>query len=317
MTSANPITVTMNSPIAITANFSASPAGVSFNGNIAAQFSVSGTGCPTGAYSTPTTVTWTNGAQCVITATTPQGGTSTRYAFLKWADGSTANPRTITAAASAAYSMTFTPEHKLIRTVSGQGSVSGSDGFYAAGSSVQLTATPAAGYRFTGWSASATGTTNPLTVVVDAPKTITANFAALAPDIRIDSNTPVAFGVSGSGCPSGAYTAPITLTIASGVTCTFSVQPPAATADTRSIFSGWTDGTATATRTIVASPGAVYTIIMSTEYRLSRLVSGSGSVSGSDGFYTAGSTVQLAATPGAGYQFAGWSGSATGARKSA
>jgi hypothetical protein len=312
VTSANPMSFTINAPTTMTANFSASPVAVSFSGNIAAQFNVSGTGCPTGSYSTPTTVSWTNGTQCLITATTPQGGASTRYVFLKWADGSTANPRTITASPSAAYTMTFTPEHMLSRTVSGQGSVSGSDGFYAAGSSVQLTATPAAGYLFTGWSASATGTANPLTVVVDAPKTITASFVASAPDVRIDSNTPVAFGVSGSGCPSGAYTAPITLTISSGVTCTLSVQPPAASADTRSIFSRWTDGTTAATRTIVASPGAVYTIVMSTEYRLSRLVSGSGSVSGSDGFYTAGSTVQLAATAGAGYQFAGWSGSATG-----
>ena len=106
----------------------------------------------------------------------------------------------------------------------------------------------------------------------------------------------VAFSVSGVGCPSGAYTAPITLSITNGVTCTLTVQPPAATADTRSSFSRWADGTLSATRTIVASPGAVYTIVMTTEYRLMRLVSGAGSVSGSDAFYAAGSTVQLTAT---------------------
>jgi uncharacterized repeat protein (TIGR02543 family) len=190
--------------------------------------------------------------------------------------------------------------------------VSGSDGFYTAGSSLQLTATPAAGYQFTSWIGSASGSANPLTVLLDAPKTVTANFAATAPEVRIDANTPVAFSVSGVGCPSGAYTAPVTLTITNGVTCTLTVQPQAGTADTRSTFSKWADGMLSATRTIVASPGAVYTIVMIAEYRLVRSVSGLGSVSGSDAFYAAGATVQLTATPGAGYQFASWSGSATG-----
>ena len=80
--------------------------------NIAAQLAVSGTGFPTGTYSTPASVTWSNGTQCTVTATTPQGGPDTRYKFASWTDGSSANPRTITAASGATYSMTFTPEHK-------------------------------------------------------------------------------------------------------------------------------------------------------------------------------------------------------------
>ena len=208
VSSANPLTVTMNSATTLAANFSASPVTIGFGANISAQFSVSGTGCPTGAYSTPANVAWTNGTACTVSATTPQGGPDTRYKFASWTDGSTTNPRTITATSGATYSMTFTPEHKLVRTVSGQGSVSGSDGFYTAGSSLQLTAAPASGYQFTGWSGSASGSANPLTILLDAPKTVTANFAATAPEVRIDTNTPVAFSVSGVGCPSGAYTAP-------------------------------------------------------------------------------------------------------------
>jgi uncharacterized repeat protein (TIGR02543 family) len=49
---------------------------------------------------------------------------------------------------------------------------------YAAGSVVSLTATPAAGFVFTGWSGSASGTANPLSVTMDGKKTITANFQA-------------------------------------------------------------------------------------------------------------------------------------------
>jgi uncharacterized protein (DUF362 family) len=50
---------------------------------------------------------------------------------------------------------------------------------YAAGTVVALTATPAAGYLFAGWSGSASGTTNPLYVTMDGKRTITANFQAV------------------------------------------------------------------------------------------------------------------------------------------
>jgi len=52
---------------------------------------------------------------------------------------------------------------------------------YNHGSSVVLTATAAAGYAFSSWSGDATGTTNPLTVIMNANKNITANFTLLPP----------------------------------------------------------------------------------------------------------------------------------------
>ena len=41
---------------------------------------------------------------------------------------------------------------------------------------MQLTAVPAGGYVFSGWSGDASGTTNPLTVTMNANKSITATF---------------------------------------------------------------------------------------------------------------------------------------------
>ncbi|RIE17324.1 stalk domain-containing protein, partial [Candidatus Cryosericum septentrionale] len=48
---------------------------------------------------------------------------------------------------------------------------------YAAGTVVTLTATPATGYTFTGWSRVLSGTKNPVTVMMDANKKLTASFA--------------------------------------------------------------------------------------------------------------------------------------------
>ena len=50
---------------------------------------------------------------------------------------------------------------------------------YLTGSSVTITATPDSGYRFSGWTGDASGTTNPLTVVMSASKAIKANFEPL------------------------------------------------------------------------------------------------------------------------------------------
>jgi uncharacterized repeat protein (TIGR02543 family) len=47
---------------------------------------------------------------------------------------------------------------------------------YPEGSTVTLTATPASGWIFSGWSGDASGSTNPLQVTMDGNKTITANF---------------------------------------------------------------------------------------------------------------------------------------------
>lgn len=312
VSTANPLAFTLESPSTITANFSATPAAVTFNGNVAAQFALSGTGCPPGNYTLPVSISWTSGVPCLVTIPSPQGGQDTRWVFSNWADGSSANPNAITAIAGAAHSLTFITEHKLTRLASGQGAVSGADGFLPAGTMAQLMASPAAGYQFTGWSGAASGAQNPLSVVMNGPKAITANFSAIPAAVQIGSNLSVNFTVSGAGCPLGTYTAPVALTWDSGVSCALEVIPPPSGSDSRWVFSRWVDGPSQNPRWIAASPGASYTISMALEYLLMRSASGGGSVSGVDGFYAAGSSLSLTASPADGYQFSGWSGSATG-----
>lgn len=63
----------------------------------------------------------------------------------------------------------------------GSGSVSGTtNGYYALGSTANLTATPAPGYAFAGWSGAVPGgqtNDNPLALTLDRTRSITANFA--------------------------------------------------------------------------------------------------------------------------------------------
>jgi uncharacterized repeat protein (TIGR02543 family) len=74
-----------------------------------------------------------------------------------------------------------TPSHALTTTVSP--SAGGSivrfpnATSYAIGTVVTLTASPAIGYAFTGWSGALTGTKNPVTVTMNADKKIAASFA--------------------------------------------------------------------------------------------------------------------------------------------
>ena len=73
--------------------------------------------------------------------------------------------------------------YTLNTTVSGQGTVVKSPNRpeYAPGTEVTLTATPATGMVFTGWSGDATGTTNPLKVTMNANRTINALFMQKMP----------------------------------------------------------------------------------------------------------------------------------------
>jgi uncharacterized repeat protein (TIGR02543 family) len=123
------------------------------------------------------------GANVTVTATAASG-----YQFSGWSGdltGST-NPATITMDANKNVTANFTalpPQYTLTVNTVGSGNVTPDppDGVYNAGANVTLTASPASGYQFSGWSGEINGTMNPATVTMDANKNITATFAALLP----------------------------------------------------------------------------------------------------------------------------------------
>ncbi len=63
--------------------------------------------------------------------------------------------------------------------VEGQGSVSPVGGSYASGTTVNLTATPASGWQFDGWSDDATGSSTSTSLLMNSNKTVTASFSEI------------------------------------------------------------------------------------------------------------------------------------------
>ena len=123
------------------------------------------------------------GASGTAVTATPDAG----YHFVSWSDGSLTAARTdtnvtvnINVSASFAININI-HRYALTANVSGSGSVAKSpdQSSYTHGISVQLTATPATGWHFVGWSGDLSGTTNPATITMDVSKTVTATYAPL------------------------------------------------------------------------------------------------------------------------------------------
>jgi gliding motility-associated-like protein/uncharacterized repeat protein (TIGR02543 family) len=201
-----------------------------------------------------------------------------------------------------------TMSYTLTTTVSpaAGGTVTGG-GTYVEGSAAILTATPAAGYIFTGWNGDASGTSTSTTVAMTSNKSVTANFQLQSYTLNTTA-TPAAGGtITGSGTYTSGSVATIKATPATGY-----------------IFTGWSgDASGTSTSVTVTMNGnksvtANFQLQSSTtKYNLRTTASPStgGSVTGA-GLYDEGTVVTLTATPAEGYTFTGWSGDASGTSSS-
>lgn len=219
--SANPITVTINSNLTITANFS----------------EIQGTDCDT---PTPVSLPFVqNGAGefCWVTSGNIAYINSWNVASLEinGVDFTNAWSNSMPPRIDGKYYIRYTasvgwahlevngsggdsePEQFTITTsVTGSGSVSLNPpgGIYDEGTSVTLTATPATGFQFTNWSGGVSGSGSPVTVTVNANLSIVANFSEITEPDQFTLTT----SVTGSGSvalnpPGGIYDAGTIVTI--------------------------------------------------------------------------------------------------------
>ena len=130
---------------------------------------------------------YAEGKSVTITATA-----NAEYQFVNWSNGSTQNPITITLMADQVLTANFAKvKYNLTLSTEGEGSISEqliSSGRvdYNSGSVVRLTATPAVGYSFTGWTGDLTSTDNPVEVDINSAKSITAVFDLIVVSLQVD-----------------------------------------------------------------------------------------------------------------------------------
>jgi sugar lactone lactonase YvrE len=158
------------------------------------------------------------GTPVSLSAPVSQNPPGVQATFANWSDGGPAT-RTVTISASGgSYTANYSSQLLLTRTVvPANGGVlqvapGSADGFYPFGTTLTLTATPAAGFAFTGFTGSLSGQVNPQSLSMVVPRTVTANFAC-----TYQLATPVAnvIGVAGSG----------SVAVTTGAGCTIPIVP--------------------------------------------------------------------------------------------
>jgi uncharacterized repeat protein (TIGR02543 family) len=146
----------------------------------ALQFAVFLTSNPAGGGTTTGSGTYTAGTSVTVTATA-----AAEHTFTNWTESgnvvSTSSSYTFALNANRTLVANFAINTYLLNVTAVNGTVTKTPDQpnYNSAAVVQLTATPNAGYIFNSWGGDASGSANPLTVIMNSNKNITANFTAL------------------------------------------------------------------------------------------------------------------------------------------
>jgi hypothetical protein len=161
---------------------------------------------------------------------------------------------------------------------------------YELGTPVQLTASAAIGWHFVDWSGDASGSANPVTVTMDADKTVTATFA-------INTFT-LTYGAGLGGTLSGDASQ----TVGYGGSGTAVTAVP----NTGYHFVGWSDAVPTATRTDVSvtTNHSVTAAFAINTFTIAVSAGANGSITPGTGLVDYGTSPTYAITPATGYHIA-------------
>jgi hypothetical protein len=288
-----------------------------------------GINCTTGG-GTGCSANFNSGQQVTLTASAGTGSS-----FSGWTGACTGTGScVVTMNAAEAVTATFNTATTFALTVTDAGTGSGSvasvpsgincpstcSANYASGTQVTLTATPASGSTFAGWSGACTGSGS-CPVTMSAAESVTATFTA----------TQFALTVTKAGSGTGTVTS-APAGISCGATCNANFNSGStvtltAAAGSGSTFAGWSGAGCTGTGTCVVTMSAAESVTAtfnSSQFALTVTLSGNGSgsvMSNPAGItcpstcsanYASGTTVTLTASAGSGSTFAGWTGADCG-----
>ena len=188
----NPLTVALNGALAIEANFTAQNVPIT----IAASSPLLSISVDGSAFVGSKTFSWITGSSHKVDASLPAPPVGVRAQFTSWSDGLPPVHAYIVPAAAATVTAAFNVTYLLTSQAGPNGTLSLSpaapSNYYAGGQQVQVTAAPAAGYSFGGFSGALSGSTNPQTLTVSQPATVGATFV---------KNVAVSFGSNVAGQP--------------------------------------------------------------------------------------------------------------------
>ncbi len=266
-------------------------------------------------HGSPTGEAWYNsGASATFGVTTPDVSTGTQHLFQSWSgaySGTDAShsftmdgPKTVTAAWQTQYYLTMTenPDAGGNTTPAPPGQ------WYNAGATANISTTVAGGYDFVGWTGSLSGTTTPTSLLMDAPKSVTANYN-LVVDVTV--NTSIAgldFTVDGV-----TYSTPQTFSWVVGSNHTLTTDAIQEVGELTYVFTSWSDaGARSHTYTV---PGTGQTVTANFEEKreatltMARNVNTWGTTSPAIGnhVYDIGDQVPIQAFPAEGFRFKYWS----------
>ena len=135
-------------------------------------------------YPTPQRFSWAPGSTHIVSAGSPQGS-GTRHVFTNWSDGGAVTHSIVTPSAPATYLANFATQYLVTAKAwpSSTGAViltpPSVDGYYPAGSTVQVAAMPARGQKFATFDGDLAGTANPQSLAISAARSVTANFVPM------------------------------------------------------------------------------------------------------------------------------------------
>src|SRR6266567_1920063 len=108
-------------------------------------------------YATAQTFNWASGSSHTISTTSLQSGASgVQYVWSGWSDGGSIS-HTVAPTSGTTYTANFTTQYYLTMNTGTGGSVSPSSGWKDSGTGVSISATPNAGYSFSSWTGSGSG----------------------------------------------------------------------------------------------------------------------------------------------------------------
>jgi uncharacterized repeat protein (TIGR02543 family) len=289
--SSNPANIVMNADKSVTAAFAIN------------TYTLTTSATNGSVVKSPQAASYTHGSTVSVQAVAAEG-----YEFAGWsgAVSGSGNPVEIVMDSSKSMTAAFTVKTYTLTTSATNGSVvrSPESATYAHGSTVSVQAVAAEGYHFTGWSGAVSGSSNPVSLVMDASKSVTAAFAANTYTLSISASN-------------GTVTAsPSQATYTHGEVVTLTAAP--STGYTFGSWSGDASGTAASTTVTMDGNKSVTAAFTLNTYTLS-ISSANGTVTRDpmQATYTHGQTVTVTAVPATGYSFSSWSGDLSGTVASA